>query len=252
MNPLPLPVEMFESPATAGGTLPAVSMAEIEAALAGSANADTVDPLAKPIYMFSQRELDHLIDTAKAQERHTLLTLADPERQVWMQTRYGRKFFALDPRPEEVFIDDVAAALSKLCRYGGHCKWFYSVAEHSVHVSNVVPPEHALAALLHDATEAYLVDMPRPIKRQLWAYGAIEDRLWRAAIAPRFNLPIDLPECVKEADNAVLLAERDQIMEATGEQWSVPGKPAPIVTRCWDAKTAEGMFLKRFVELSGR
>lgn len=253
-----LPVEMFEHPATTGSTLPEVSMAEIEQALAGSANAATIeaDP-DKPIYLFSQRELDALIDNAKAQQQHELMALADPDRQVWGQTRYGRRFYPLNPRPEDIHLDDIAASLAKLCRYGGHCKWFYSVAEHSVHVAEALrlqgePVAVQFAGLLHDATEGYLVDMPRPIKRMLWAYNVIEDRIWRAGVAPKFNLPADLPHAVKVADDAVLLAERAEIMVDTGDAWSnlAASEPAKVTIRCWDPVTAEAMFLKKFVELT--
>lgn len=242
-----LPAPTTEHPASSGGVFPAVSIAEIEQALAGAANTEGLGRV--PRYSFNQQELDDMMATQRAMERHAVLNLADPDREVWMQTRHGRKFYPLNPRSEEVYIDDIAAALSKLCRYGGHCKWFYSVAEHSVLVSYCVPAEHALAALLHDAPEGYIVDMPRPIKHRLRGYAEIEDRIWHA-IAPRFGLPVDLPACVKEADNNVLLAEREQIMEVTGEQWSVPGKPANVQVQCLAPPAAEAVFLGRFAQLT--
>src|SRR5262245_27549306 len=98
----------------------------------------------------------------------------------WMQTISGRKFWPLDPRPEEVCIEDIGHALSLVCRFGGHCHTFYSVAEHSVRVSLLAEDmakssAHwtdenirmiALSGLLHDAAEAYIGDMVRPLKRQ--------------------------------------------------------------------------------------
>jgi hypothetical protein len=86
-------------------------------------------------------------------------------RGDWMQTFTGRAFYPLDPRPEDIDPVDIAHALSLICRYGGHSSRFYSVAEHCVLMSHAVAPEHALWALLHDATEAYLGDMIRPLKR---------------------------------------------------------------------------------------
>src|ERR1039457_118422 len=77
----------------------------------------------------------------------------------------GLRFWPLDPNPEKILIDDIAHALAHQCRFGGHASRFYSVAEHSVHVSRLCPPEDALWGLLHDASEAYLVDLPRPLKQ---------------------------------------------------------------------------------------
>jgi hypothetical protein len=91
----------------------------------------------------------------------------------WMQTQFGNQFWPLDPRPEDFDIKEIASALGKACRYAGHCFGFYSVAEHSVLVSQIVPPEFALTALMHDATEAYLVDIPRPLKPYLTGCGAL-------------------------------------------------------------------------------
>lgn len=168
----------------------------------------------------------------------------------WMQTPSGGMFWPLDPRPDEVHIGDIAHSLSNMCRYGGCCNSFYSVAEHSVYVSYQVPEEHALTALMHDATEAYCVDVPRPIKRHLAGYHDIELRLW-AAIAQRFGLPAQMPDCVKDADNAVLLAEKQQIMLPSPAPWSVPGEPADVFIACLSPSSARLMFLRRFNELTG-
>lgn len=166
----------------------------------------------------------------------------------WMQTVSGKMFWPMDPRPEEVDIEDVAHALSMLCRFGGHCNTFYSVAQHSVYVSYVVPPEFALMGLLHDAGEAYCVDMPRPIKRHLAGYRDIESRVWRA-IADRFGVPYQLPECVHLADNAMLLAEKAQLLRAEPAPWSVPGQPADITIYPMSPKHARDVFMGRFAEL---
>lgn len=100
----------------------------------------------------------------------------------WIQTATGGQFWPMDPQPDEIDINDIAHALAMLCRFGGHCLRFYSVAEHSVLLSHAVPPEHALWALLHDATEGYLVDMPRPIKAFLPGYKEAEAGIVRAVI----------------------------------------------------------------------
>jgi uncharacterized protein len=88
-----------------------------------------------------------------------------------MQTYTGLAFWPLDPRPDEIRLVDIAHALSKLCRYGGQCLSFYSVAEHSLLVASKAPDHLKLVALMHDASEAYLLDIPRPIKRHLAGYA---------------------------------------------------------------------------------
>lgn len=168
----------------------------------------------------------------------------------WMLTASGRQFWPLDPRPSEILIGDIAASLAKQCRYAGHTSTHYSVAEHSVLVSQVVPHEHALQALLHDATEAYCVDVPRPVKRALGAvYAEIEDRIWRA-IAERFHVSVEMHPCVKAADDAVLLAERAALMPEGGPAWSVPGTAANVTIEALEWQSAQYLFLRRFRELA--
>lgn len=166
----------------------------------------------------------------------------------FIQTYTGRKFFPMQPCAEDVNIHDIAHALSNLCRYAGHCEYFYSVAQHSYFVSFEVPKEHALTALMHDATEAYCVDVPRPLKKYLTNYAEIEHGIWQA-VATRYGLPIIMPECVHWADNAVLLAEKEQIMKESAP-WSISGDPARILIQKWTPQFAEEMFLQRFKELT--
>jgi hypothetical protein len=168
----------------------------------------------------------------------------------WMITSSGGQYWPLDPRADEVSLTDIAAALSKLCRFAGHCDRFYSVAEHSVLVSRCVPAEHALQALMHDATEAYVVDIPRPLKRGLGeAYASIEDLNWHV-ICARFRISPAMHPTVKAADDAVLLAERDALFPAGGPRWSVPGTPANVTVRGLTPRLAEQAFLDRFSELT--
>lgn len=167
----------------------------------------------------------------------------------WMQTRTGSQFWPLDPRPEDFDIEEIAEALSKACRFAGHCRGFYSVAEHSVLVSRCVPEEMALTALLHDATEAYLVDIPRPLKAYLSGYAEIERTLWEA-IAQRFGCPVEMPPEVKAADIAVLLAEQQQIMAPAPAPWSVSGEPADVRIMGFGWQSAKALFLRRYEELT--
>jgi hypothetical protein len=171
------------------------------------------------------------------------------ERGDWMQTYTGRRFYPLDPQPVEIVAEDIAHALSLLCRYGGHVDRFYSVAEHCVLMSEAVAPENALAALLHDATEAYVCDVPRPLKRQLPGYRAIEDMVWLAIVAC-FPVPLILPDEVHEADSRILLNERATLM-SRAETWaSLDGlTQLPVVVTGWQPAEAETAYLDRLEEL---
>lgn len=166
-----------------------------------------------------------------------------------MQTHSGRRFYPKDPQAADMDPRDIAHALSLLCRYGGHIDRFYSVAEHCILMSMVVPPEDALAALLHDATEAYVVDVPRPLKRYLPEYKAIEAEVWKA-IAERFNVPLELPASVHEADTRILLNETSVLM-SNAEVWdSVKGlQPLPIYVVGWEPSSAEAYYLERLTQL---
>lgn len=168
-------------------------------------------------------------------------------RGDWLQTYTGRRFYPADPRPSDIDIEDIAHGLAHLCRFAGQCSRFYSVAEHSVLVSYCVPREHAMQALLHDATEAYIVDIPRPAKKLLLAYYELESKAW-AAVADKFSLPHELADEVKDADNAVLLAERDALFHnAVG--WSVPGEPANVEVIGLEPPAAKSIFLRRYHQL---
>lgn len=148
---------------------------------------------------------------------------APPDRAgSWMQTFTGKAFWPLDPRAEEIDPVDIAHALGNLCRYGGHVRRFYSVAEHCVLMSRAVAPEHALAALLHDATEAYVIDLPRPLKAHLPDYRLIEGGVW-LRIAERFGVDPVLPAEVHEADNRILVNERDALMATPPYDWALDG-----------------------------
>ena len=168
----------------------------------------------------------------------------------WMQTSLGAAFWPLDPRPEDIDIRDIAHALAMQCRYNGHCRVFYSVAEHSILVSQVVPAEDALYGLLHDAAEAYVGDIIRPLKRHISGYDGIEERIW-LTIAARFGLSPELPESVKAADNTVLLAEQQQIMGPPPFPWNVQGEPAAVTIAGFDPLLARSEFLDRFRQLTG-
>ena len=174
------------------------------------------------------------------------------ERSDWMQTYTGRAFFPLEPRAEDIDPLDIAHALSLICRYGGHVRRFYSVAEHCVLMSHAVAPENALWALLHDATETYVGDMVRPLKHSMPEYRAAEDRImW--AICDRFRLDYACPVEVKAADTRILRDERDALMGPSPRPWvSIENVPALGVTITgWLPEEAERRYLARLAELAG-
>ena len=171
-------------------------------------------------------------------------------RGDWMQTFTGRKFYPLSPQADEIDPVDIAHALSLLCRYGGHVDRFYSVAEHCVLMSHAVSPDHALWALLHDATEAYVVDVPRPLKRSLPEYQAVEEKVM-VAIAEKFGLSMPMPTEVKDADNRILLTERNILMASTRERWAQEDLVPLLVTiNGWLPSQAEYYYTERLMELT--
>lgn len=165
----------------------------------------------------------------------------------WLQTYTGRQFWPLDPRPDDVHIEDIAHALSMLCRFGGHCDRFYSVAEHSIYVSQF-SQEHALWGLLHDASEAYLVDIPRPLKRLMPDYRIIEAGV-QFAICKAFGLPAEMPAQVERADRAILMDERLQIMSGSAQAWSTDMEPLGVTIGGYQPSTAKILFLEAFRRL---
>ncbi len=162
----------------------------------------------------------------------------------------GAWFDFLDPESSNFRIEDVAAGLSKLCRYAGQCDAFYSVAEHSLLVSDILP-QHAFAALMHDAAEAFLGDITRPLKQLLPEFKRIEARVERV-IFERFGVPTPMPKEVKQADLRVLAAEQMQLMPPETSSWVFSDRvePAPIRVRRLDPEAAREAFLRRFEELA--
>lgn len=177
------------------------------------------------------------------------------QRPSWIQTHSGRKYYPTDPRLEDVLIDDIAHALSMQCRFVGHVSRFYSIAEHSVHVSKLVPAEHALTGLLHDAHEAYIHDISRPLKHHLPDYRQLEELNW-LAIAARFGLPLELPACVKEADSVMVFAERRQLFPSRiddpdwGHGLTEPTEYPDLGPFGWPQHIAKQRFYDRFFELT--
>lgn len=169
----------------------------------------------------------------------------------FMQTYTGRQYWPMDPRPHEVHIEDIAHSLAMQARYAGHCIKFYSVAEHSVliarHLAAKHAPEVALAGLLHDAPEAYCVDIPRPLKPYLTNYKEIEQKNW-LAIAARFQLDRELPAEVHDADNRIIA---DELVNLVPMPWHARyvGQELGVKLRYWSPEKAETEFLATFEAL---
>lgn len=128
-----------------------------------------------------------------------------------IRTFTGQYVNVFDPKPETIVIEDIAHALSQTCRFGGHTYIPYSVAQHSIEVSKLLPEAMQLTGLMHDATEAYMCDLPRPIKRHFPEYKEVEERLMQV-IADKFKLTYPFPAELKKADKVMLEKEHDLII----------------------------------------
>lgn len=175
----------------------------------------------------------------------------------WILTYTGKKFFPLNPKIEDICIEDIAHALSNMCRFTGHCKEFYSVAQHSVFVAGHIrwfglgDRHQQLAGLLHDASEAYLCDIARPIKwsPDFYLYRNAERKL-QAIIYKHFNIIPD-EKIIKQADNYLLDVEAYFLMPNCPEWFSTTKKPEDWEGfSCYPPKKAKESFLSNFKSLT--
>jgi len=194
----------------------------------------------------------------------------------WFQTYTGKKFYVFDPRSDEIDIEDIAHSLANTCRFNGHTSYFYSVAQHSVHVCNVFGKlvegtefeenyRAYLCALLHDATEAYVGDMIRPIKLSLPDYKVAENNIW-TCILKKFELwdtwhlqgTMDLrlfvSNLVKMADDIMLATERRDLLAKGPGKWRIEElvDPDDMLVLPKPPGTVKSIFLKLFGELQSR
>jgi 5'-deoxynucleotidase YfbR-like HD superfamily hydrolase len=171
----------------------------------------------------------------------------------WIETKTGVLFEFMNPTVDMINIEDIAHALSMNCRFTGQCSRFYSVAEHSVYCSLLVDRKDALAALLHDASEAYLADIARPVKPYLENYGKIEDNLMQI-IANKFGFEYPLAKTIKDADVCMLSTEAKSLMPGKGDNWTMwnymerPKDQISVIG--YPPEIAKKMFLDRFHELT--
>lgn len=173
----------------------------------------------------------------------------NPPSNEWMQTFTGRAFFPLKLERNDINRYDIAHSLAMQCRYNGHTSRFYSVAEHSVLMSQWVPEEDALWALLHDAPETYIGDMIRPLKRHMPEFRKIDEQIM-GAICEKFDLPFEMPDSVKEADNRIIENERRELLAKEPLPWTIHGDPLPgIEIVGWLPDEAEAKYMSRLNEL---
>ena len=168
----------------------------------------------------------------------------------WITTFSGKTFHVLDPQPNEVALEDVAHALALTNRFSGHTRFPYSVAQHSVLVSNVVPPELMLQGLLHDSAEAYITDIPTPLKKKLEDIQEIERRIC-IAVGDALGVNMELKsDAVKDADLRMFETEcRDLMSNLRGYYHDVLPYDMAIVP--WSWQEAKERFLWRFHTLKG-
>lgn len=177
----------------------------------------------------------------------------------WIQTYTGRRCYPLAPRVADLCVTDIAHALANLCRFTGHVQTFYSVGEHSVRVADALEAQgrtldEMFWGLMHDASEAYLQDLPRPLKHlpEFATYRAAEERMMRA-VAERFGLPWPQPACVDHADKVLLATEaRDLMPQREVDEWAWMPPPLAKPITPWTPPMAEQAFLARFDELQQR
>lgn len=185
--------------------------------------------------------------------------MATPRKGDWIQTFTLRQFWPTDPRVEDIDLTDIAHALSLVCRFAGHVRWHYSVAQHSVLVSRraavlVRNPEGSLLAarwgLLHDASEAYIADVASPVKRlpELAPYRAAEATI-QAVVMEAFGLPGVEPPAVREADMELLYTEARDLFSGVNPNWHWLKVPLEARIERWSPERAESEFMARFADL---
>lgn len=169
----------------------------------------------------------------------------------WILTASARQFDYLAPDPGAISILDIATHLSRESRFAGATRRAYSVAQHSWHVSHLVPRGFELEGLLHDAHEFVGKDLPSPLKRQLPDYRAIMAPIDRM-IREKFGLPPDMSGPVARADLIMLATERRDLCPEHAAPWEVLDGIHPLdrPIYAWSEQRARMMFLERFIELT--
>lgn len=185
----------------------------------------------------------------------TLAPEENSERKgSWIRVNSGGKYYPLDPHEDEIKIRDIAHSLSMLCRYNGHSDKFYSVAEHCYLLSYAVPQMYKFEALLHDASEAYTSDIPRPLKYadEMEGYRRIED-VNTLLINEKYGVKTDADGAtspiVKIFDSRIVTDEKNALFKGVGFE-GLPSLGVDIVG--FSPQEMKDKFLARFYSLRGR
>ncbi len=169
----------------------------------------------------------------------------------YVSTFSGNRFYPLVPHIEQVAIEDIAHGLAYQCRFNGQTREFYSIAQHSLIVASLVPSRLRLAALLHDAAEAYLGDMVKPLKVLLPEFSALEESV-TDIIASTFGIDFSDYDPIKRADLIALATEKRDLMPHSVETWDylelIPTLPEAIIPM--SPGEAKIRFLEKFYQLT--
>jgi hypothetical protein len=168
------------------------------------------------------------------------------KESLWIETFTGKRFYPFAPRVEDVDIIDIAHALSNICRFGGHSRPFYSVAEHCVILSTCEEAKGSglqMELLLHDASEAYIGDVPAPIRKGIKEFEDVDNSI-SGVIARKFCLMVDMP-LVCELDQRILTTEAI-MLKVRWQDWELSGEYLDVKLHGWLPEEAEKQFLERY------
>lgn len=174
--------------------------------------------------------------------------------EQWISLLSGARFNYNRPEESDVTIEDIASALSNVCRFSGHLPRFYSVAQHLVNTSYIVPEKDAFDALMHDTAEAFTNDLPTPLKWALPIFKELEVKI-ESAMANRFGFNYPYPTSVKEADTNMLILEKLYVKEDHSiwpnyENIKVEHLRDKVELESWQPRRAKREFLERYEELT--
>lgn len=178
-----------------------------------------------------------------------MINIEEEKKNAWFFTYTGRRFYPWNPREEDISIMDIAHALANTCRYGGQCRFYYSVAVHSLMVAEQVTSEsHKLAALMHDAAEAYVGDMPKPFKPFMIGFSEAEDLIMQV-IANKFGFQYPLDSSIHAVDHKMLHTEAKLLLP--GSPWLDSSQAYNNIQKLpkVNPEEAEEAFLQAFAKL---
>lgn len=171
----------------------------------------------------------------------------------WISLLSGGTFNYNKPEQSDVTIDDIASALSNVCRFSGHLPRFYSVAQHLVNTSKIVEPHLAFDALMHDTAEAFTNDLPTPLKWAFPIFKELETNI-EAAMSKKFGFNFPYDPAVKQADTEMLILEKIYVKGDTSVWPNYEGIKVDHLLHLvdldsWQPRRAKREFLERFEEL---